>query len=115
MRNAVKCPAQSKFSIYRNMPTRTTDVTSATLSLGVGDERTEPTVKQALRPAPLQQPKTAEDVLTVVGQVPVTVIHQPHRLSFSPLGSRLCCPSWRTNGKNRQAWAGFFGFFCALR
>lgn len=44
------------------MPTRTT---SATLSLGVGDERTELTVKQAHRAAPLQQPKMAEDVLTV--------------------------------------------------
>lgn len=66
MKNAVKFPAQSKFSIYRNMPTRTTDVTSATLSLGVGDERTELTVKQAHRAAPLQQPKMAEDVLTVM-------------------------------------------------
>lgn len=68
----MKCLAQSKFSIYRNKPTRTTDVTSATLSLGVRDERTELTVKQALRAAPLQQPKTAEDVLTVMGEVPAT-------------------------------------------
>lgn len=96
------------------MPTRTTDVTSATLSLGVRDERTELTVKQALRAAPLQQPKTAEDVLTVMGEVPATY-HASLTGSHSTRLAPVCCPSWRTNGKSLQARAGFFGFSCAPR